>query len=288
MIVRSRTPVACRYHNCYLLLQQYKEGSPPQSKPVVETPSTRTEEKRNKGFDKWLESFKARIHQSITNPHQSSILEEDQEAKDIEPELSTVYVRAESKDDLGPFFDEEKEPFGRLMMEDDHLDDDIGPIFDEEEEPEAVSVLLAVQKLAEDVVDSGTEADHEKDLTTAYASGDIIGSISCDKLVQPFVCKEYDPVKLLRHDVSDQLLVLLGRHGAVGATITNNPPVMLNVPLMLPFENYDKTTKVRLSTNSNGPCETTMVNLNSVGRIAGLSIQQRRRRIKNAFSGNIP
>ncbi|KAF2617261.1 hypothetical protein F2Q68_00039945 [Brassica cretica] len=64
-------------------------------------------------------------------------------------------------DDLGPIFDEE----------DDHLDDDSGPIFDEEEEPEAVSFLLAVQRVAEDVVDSGTEADHEKDLTTAYASG---------------------------------------------------------------------------------------------------------------------
>ncbi|KAF3573182.1 hypothetical protein F2Q69_00059489 [Brassica cretica] len=72
----------------------------------------------------------------------------------------------------------------------------------------------------------------------------------------------------------DQLLVLPGRHGAVGATLTDNPSVMFNVPLMLPLENYDKTTKVRLSTNSNGPCETTMVNLNRVGRIAGFSIQQ--------------
>ena len=80
------------------------------------------------------------------------------------------------------------------------MDDDFGPIFDEEEEPEAVSVLLAVQKVAEGVVDSGPEADLGKDLTTAYASGDILGSFSCDKLVQPFVCKEYDPVKLLRHD----------------------------------------------------------------------------------------
>ncbi|KAF2618416.1 hypothetical protein F2Q68_00039728 [Brassica cretica] len=69
-------------------------------------------------------------------------------------------------DDLGPIFDEE----------DDHLDDDSGLIFDEEEEPEAVSVLLAVQKVAEDVVDSGPEADHETDLTTAYASGDIFDS----------------------------------------------------------------------------------------------------------------
>ncbi|KAF3563097.1 hypothetical protein DY000_02017418 [Brassica cretica] len=148
----------------------------PQSKPVVETPLTRTEKKRNKGFETWLESFKARIHQSITNPRPSSVLEEDQEAKDIEPELSTVYVRAESKDDLGPIFDEEEEPFdyphqGPLLVtrrhldddlgsifdeEDDHLDDDSVPIFDEEEEPEA--------------------------------------------LVQPFVCKEYDPVKLLRHE----------------------------------------------------------------------------------------
>ncbi|KAF3600723.1 hypothetical protein F2Q69_00035184 [Brassica cretica] len=147
----------------------------PQSKPVVETPSARTEEKRNYGFERWLTSFKAKIHQSITNPHPSSVLEEDQEAKDIEPKLSTVY-------------------------EDDQLDDDFGPIFDEEEEPEAVSVLLAVQKVAEGVVDSGPEADLGKDLTTAYASGDILGSFSCDKLVQPFVCKEYDPVKLLRHD----------------------------------------------------------------------------------------
>ncbi|WZZ27889.1 hypothetical protein YC2023_011290 [Brassica napus] len=190
-----------------------------------ETPSTRTEEKRNKGFEKWLESFKARIHQSITNPRPCSVLEEDQEAKDIEPELSTVYVRAEAKDYLGPIFDEEEEPFGRWTMdddldpifdekddhldddlgpifdeEDDHLDDDSGPIFDEEKEPEAASVLLAVQTVAEDVVDSGPEADNEKDLTTAYASGDILGSFSCDKLVQPFVCKEYDPVKLLRHE----------------------------------------------------------------------------------------
>ncbi|KAF3592859.1 hypothetical protein DY000_02024066 [Brassica cretica] len=168
----------------------------PQSKLVVETPSTRTEEKRNKGFEKWLESFKARIHQSITNPCPSSVFEEDHEAKDIEPELSTVYVRAKSKDDLGPIFDEEEEPFGQWTMdddfdpifdeEDDHLDDDLGPIFDEEddhldddyglffdeeEEPEAVSVFLAVQKVAEDVVDSGPEADHENDLTTTYASG---------------------------------------------------------------------------------------------------------------------
>ncbi|KAF2617262.1 hypothetical protein F2Q68_00039944 [Brassica cretica] len=56
----------------------------PQSKPVVETPPTRNEEKRNKGFEKWLGSFKARIHQSITNPRPSSVLEEDQEAKDID------------------------------------------------------------------------------------------------------------------------------------------------------------------------------------------------------------
>ncbi|KAF3572923.1 hypothetical protein F2Q69_00058654 [Brassica cretica] len=63
-------------------------------------------------------------------------------------------------DDLGPIFDEE----------DDHLDDDIGPIFDEEEKSEAASVPLAVLKVAEDVVDSGPEADHEKDLTTAYVS----------------------------------------------------------------------------------------------------------------------
>ena len=48
------------------------------------------------------------------------------------------------------------------------------------------------------MVDSGPEADHEKDMTTAYASGDILGSLSSAKLVQPFVCKEYDPVELLR------------------------------------------------------------------------------------------
>ncbi|KAL0650272.1 hypothetical protein Bca4012_092963 [Brassica carinata] len=112
----------------------------PQSKQVVETPLTRTEKKRNKGFEKWLESFKARIHQSITNPRPSTIFEEDQEAKDIELELSTVYVRAESKDDLGPIFDEEEEPFvyphqGPLLVTKRHLDDDLGPIFDEEDDP---------------------------------------------------------------------------------------------------------------------------------------------------------
>ncbi|KAF2546021.1 hypothetical protein F2Q70_00023357 [Brassica cretica] len=85
--------------------------------------------------------------------------------------------------DLGPIFDEEE---------------GLGPIFDEEEEGEAVSVLLAIQKVAKDVVDSGPEADHGKDFTTAYASGDIVGSLSSAKLVQPFVCKEYDPVELLR------------------------------------------------------------------------------------------
>ncbi|KAL0685486.1 hypothetical protein Bca4012_052334 [Brassica carinata] len=50
-----------------------------------ETPSTRTEEKRNKGLERWLESFMAKIHQRITNPRPSPILEKDQEAKDIEP-----------------------------------------------------------------------------------------------------------------------------------------------------------------------------------------------------------
>ena len=59
----------------------------PQSKPVVETPSASIEEKRNYGFERWLTSFKAKIHQSITNPRPSSVLEEDQEAKYIEPEL---------------------------------------------------------------------------------------------------------------------------------------------------------------------------------------------------------
>ncbi|KAF3554785.1 hypothetical protein F2Q69_00013875 [Brassica cretica] len=37
----------------------------------------------------------------------------------------------------------------------------------------------------------------------------------------------------------DQLIILPGRHGAVGATLTKNPPVMSNVWLMLPLENYD-------------------------------------------------
>ncbi|KAG2270842.1 hypothetical protein Bca52824_065397 [Brassica carinata] len=163
-----------------------------------ETPSTKTEEKRNKGLERWLESFKAKIHQRITNPRPSPVLEEDQEAKDIEPGVSTVYVRAESMDDqlcqekdLSPVFAEEKD-LGPIFDE----EEDLGPIFDEEEEPEVVSVILVVQKVA----DSGQEADHEKDLTTAYASGDILDSFSRDKLVQPFVCKEYDPVKLLRHE----------------------------------------------------------------------------------------
>ncbi|KAF3579481.1 hypothetical protein DY000_02031334 [Brassica cretica] len=51
----------------------------------------------------------------------------------------------------------------------------------------------------------------------------------------------------------DQLFVLPGRHGAVGAMLTDNAPVMFNIPLMLPLDNYNKTTKVHLSTNSNGP-----------------------------------
>ncbi|KAF3504788.1 hypothetical protein F2Q69_00042890 [Brassica cretica] len=38
----------------------------------------------------------------------------------------------------------------------------------------------------------------------------------------------------------DQLLVFQGRHGAVGATLTDKPPVMFDVSLMLPLENYDK------------------------------------------------
>ncbi|KAF2601186.1 hypothetical protein F2Q70_00025566 [Brassica cretica] len=99
------------------------------------------------------------------------------------------------------------------------------------------------------------------------------------------IFRETIAVGIFRGSVS---VGLPGRHGAVGATLTDNPSSMFNVPLMLPLENYDKTTKVRLSTNSNGPCEMTMVKLNRVGRIAGLSIQQRRRRIKNAFSGNHP
>ncbi|KAF3507116.1 hypothetical protein F2Q69_00006207 [Brassica cretica] len=167
-----------------------------------ETPSTRTKEKTNKGLERWLGSFKVKIHQRITNSRPSPVLEEDQEAKDIEPDLSTVYVRVESMDDqmyqeedLSPVFDEEKD-LGPIFDEEENL----GPIFDEEEELEAVSVLMAVQKVVEDVVDSGPEADHEKDLTTPYALGDILGSFSCDKLVQTFVWKEYDPVKLLRHE----------------------------------------------------------------------------------------
>ncbi|KAG2274951.1 hypothetical protein Bca52824_057506 [Brassica carinata] len=65
------------------------------------------------------------------------------------------------------------------------------------ENGEAVSVILVVQKVAEDVVDRGPEADHGKNLTTAYASGDILGPLSSVKLVQLFVCKEYGPVELL-------------------------------------------------------------------------------------------
>ena len=108
----------------------------PQLKSVVETPSAKTKEKRNEGLERCLESFKARIHQIITNPRPSSVLGEDQEAKDIEPELSTVYVRAESKYDLGPIFVEEEDPFdyphqGPPLVTRRHLDDDLGPIFDE-------------------------------------------------------------------------------------------------------------------------------------------------------------
>ncbi|KAF3541566.1 hypothetical protein F2Q69_00023054 [Brassica cretica] len=105
-----------------------------------------------------------------------------------EEDLSPV---VDEEKDLGPVFDEEKD-LDPIFDE----EEDLGTIFDEEEEPEVVSVILVVQKLA----DSGPEADHEKDLTTAYVSGDIFDSFSCDKLVQPFVCREYDPVKLLRHE----------------------------------------------------------------------------------------
>lgn len=93
-----------------------------------ETPLIRTKEKRNRRLKRWLESFKAKIHQKIINPRPSPVLEEDQKAKDIKPELSIVYVRAESMDD-------------QL-----HQEEDLGLIFDEEEEPEAVSILLAFQK----------------------------------------------------------------------------------------------------------------------------------------------
>ncbi|KAF3599055.1 hypothetical protein F2Q69_00036712 [Brassica cretica] len=166
-----------------------------------ETPSTRTKEKRNKGFEKWLESFKARIHQKAKD-YLGPIFDEEEEPFGrwtMDDDLDPIFDEKDDHldDDLGPIFDEE----------DDHLDDDSGPIFDEEKEPEAASVLLAVQTVAEDVVDSGPEADNEKDLTTAYASGDILGSFSCDKLVQPFVCKEYDPVKLLRHEEGLQHLI---------------------------------------------------------------------------------
>ncbi|KAF3570430.1 hypothetical protein F2Q69_00059519 [Brassica cretica] len=99
---------------------------------------------------------------------------------------------------------------------------DLGPIFDEEEEGEAVSVLLAVQKVAKDVVHSGPEADHEKDLTTAYDSGDILGSLSSAKLVQPFVCKDYDPVELLRPEEERGGLMLNKKsmYGFVGESPT--------------------------------------------------------------------
>ncbi|KAF3494117.1 hypothetical protein DY000_02053459 [Brassica cretica] len=176
----------------------------PQSKPVVETPLTRTEKKRNKGFEKWLESFKARNHQK-SKDDLGPIFDEEEEPFDYPHQGPLLVTKRHLDDDLGPIFDEEDDhlddDLGPIFdEEDDHLDDDSGPIFDEEEEPEAVSVFLAVQKMAEDVVDSGPEADHEKDLTTAYASGDILGTFSSDKLVQTFVCKEYDPVKLLRHE----------------------------------------------------------------------------------------
>ncbi|KAG2283650.1 hypothetical protein Bca52824_054870 [Brassica carinata] len=104
-----------------------------------ETPSTRTEEKRNKGLERWLESFMAKIHQRITNP-------------------------------------------------------------------QAVSVILVVQKVAEDVVDRGPEADHGKYLTTAYASGDILGSLSSVKLVQLFL-QGVRPVELLKPEESLQHLI---------------------------------------------------------------------------------
>lgn len=116
----------------------------PQSKRVVETPSTITEEKRNTGLERWLVSFKAKIHQRIINPRPSPVLEDDQEAKEIKLELLSVYVREKSTDD-------------QL-----HQEEDLGLIFDGEKEPETVSVLLAVQKVAEDVVDHGPDADHEK------------------------------------------------------------------------------------------------------------------------------
>ncbi|KAL0649844.1 hypothetical protein Bca4012_092535 [Brassica carinata] len=180
----------------------------PQLKSVVETPSAKTKEKRNEGLERCLESFKARIHQIITNPRPSSVLGEDQEAKDIEPELSTVYVRAESKYDLGPIFVEEEDPFdyphqGPPLVTRRHLDDDLGPIFDEVDDhldDDLGPIFVEEDDHLDDdsdVVDSGPEADHEKDMTTAYASGDILGSLSSAKLVQPFVCKEYDPVEQL-------------------------------------------------------------------------------------------
>ncbi|KAF2616382.1 hypothetical protein F2Q68_00041178 [Brassica cretica] len=148
-----------------------------------ETPSTRTEEKRNKGLERWLESFMAKIHQRITNP------------QSIDDQLY-------QEEDLGPIFDEE-EDLGPIFDE----EEDLVPIFYEEEEPEAVSVILVVQKVAEDVVDRGPEADHGKYLTTAYASGDILGSLSSVKLVQLFFCKEYDPVELLTPEESLQHLI---------------------------------------------------------------------------------
>lgn len=70
-------------------------------------------------MERWLESFKAKIHQRISNPRPSPVSAEDQEAKDNEPELSSVYVRAEYMDD-------------QL-----HQEKDLCPIFDEEDEPEA-------------------------------------------------------------------------------------------------------------------------------------------------------
>ncbi|KAF3492591.1 hypothetical protein DY000_02055608 [Brassica cretica] len=168
-----------------------------------ETPSTRTEEKRNKGLERWLESFMAKIHQRITNPQ--SIDDQLYQEEDLSPVF-------DEKEDLGPIFDEE-EDLGPIFDEEEDLgpifdeEEDLVPIFYEEEEPEAVSVILVVQKVAEDVVDRGPEADHGKYLTTAYASGDILGSLSSVKLVQLFFCKEYDPVELLTPEESLQHLI---------------------------------------------------------------------------------
>ncbi|KAG5411241.1 hypothetical protein IGI04_007560 [Brassica rapa subsp. trilocularis] len=136
-------------------------------------------ELKRRGIKAWKDGWRISRLRSIKISNQSYRLFMSEKNMDYqlyqEEDLCLVF---DEEKDIGPIFDEE-EDLGLIFDE----DEDLGPIFDEEEEPKAVSVLLAVQKVAEDVVDSGPEADHEKDLTTAYASGDILGSLSSAKLV---------------------------------------------------------------------------------------------------------